>query len=221
MKYYWGADEEAAIVLFNQMSDVEEKHVIYVNTIEPAFKRLVENIYYAYSFNKTLFDFDSIKHEAITHLYEKLSRYDAGLNKKSYSYFGTIVKNWLIQQANSFKKHIFIDGDSRDGIVHNLSVINYTNEVVENESKNLINKVVDDLIIIIEDEETVLTDDDNKVLSIIIEVLKEYQILDITNKKQLYVYVREATDLPSRKITKSLNKIKKLYTHIKLDFIEG
>ena len=66
-----------------------------------------------------------------------------------------------------------------------------------------------------------MTDDDNKVLCIVIEVLKEYQILDITNKKQLYVYVREATDLPSRKITKSLNKIRGLYSHIKLDFIEG
>jgi len=221
MKYYWGEDEETAIVLFNQMEDIEEKHVIYVNTIEPAFQRLVENIYYAYNFNKTLYDYDSIKHEAITHLYEKLNRYNPKLNKKSYSYFGTIVKNWLIQQSNSFKKQVFIDGDSRDGIVHDLSMIHYNTEIVDNESKNLIDRVVNELIEIIEDENNVLTIDDNKVLSIVIEMLKEYQILNITNKKQLYVYVREATDLPSRKITKSLNKIRGLYSHIKLDFIEG
>ena len=85
----------------------------------------------------------------------------------------------------------------------------------------MINKVIYDLIDVVEDNNNVLTDDDNKVLCIVIEVLKEYQILDITNKKQLYVYVREATDLPSRKITKSLNKIRGLYSHIKLDFIEG
>ena len=221
MKYYWGEDEETAIVLFNQMEDIEEKHVMYVNTIEPAFQRLVENIYYAYNFNKTLYDYDSIKHEAITHLYEKLNRYNPKLNKKSYSYFGTIVKNWLIQQSNSFKKHVFIDGDSRDGIVHDLSMIHYNTEIVANESKNLIDRVVNELIEIVEDENNVLTIDDNKVLSIVIEMLKEYQILNITNKKQLYVYVREATDLPSRKITKSLNKIRGLYSHIKLDFIEG
>mgnify|MGYP003627918762 CR=1 FL=1 len=221
MKYYWGTDEETAVVLFNQMDDIEGKHVIYVNTIEPAFQRLVENIYYSYNFNKTLYDYDSIKHEAITHLYEKLNRYNPGLNKKSYSYFGTIVKNWLIQQSNSFKKQVFIDGDSRDGIIHDLSITHYDTKVVESESKNLINKVVSDLIEIIGDQNNVLTIDDNKVLSIVIEVLKEYQILDITNKKQLYVYVREATDLPSRKITKSLNKIRGLYSHIKLDFIEG
>jgi len=221
MKYYWGTDEETAIVLFNQMEDVEAKHIIYVDTIEPAFHRLVENIYYAYNFNKTLYDYDSIKHEAITHLYEKLNRYNPQLNKKSYSYFGTIVKNWLIQQSNSFKKQIFIDGDSRDGVIHDLSLTHYSNEVVEIESKGLINKVIYDLIDVVEDNNNVLTDDDNKVLCIVIEVLKEYQILDITNKKQLYVYVREATDLPSRKITKSLNKIRGLYSHIKLDFIEG
>jgi hypothetical protein len=221
MKYYWGTEEETAIVLFNQMENVEEKHVIYVDTIEPAFQRLVENIYYAYSFNKTLYDYDSIKHEAITHLYEKLNRYNPQLNKKSYSYFGTIVKNWLIQQSNSFKKQIFIDGDSRDGIVHDLSMTQYANKIVENESKNLIDRVINELNEIIEDENNLLTSDDGKVLSIVIEVLKKYHILNITNKKQLYVYVREATDLPSRKITKSLNKIKSMYTHIKLDFIEG
>ena len=61
--------------------------------------------------------------------------------------------------------------------------------------------------------------DDRAVLNIINEILKNYHKLNIYNKKQLYMYVREATDLPSRKITKSIKKIKTSYVVLKDDFI--
>ena len=221
MKYYWGQEQEDAINLFNTLDDVEEKHDLYVKVIEPSFEKLVENIYYAYSFNKTLYDFDSIKHEAITHLYEKLNRYNPNLNKKSYSYFGTIVKNWLIQQSNSFKKQIFIDGDKQDNIIHDLSIDNHIIESNKSETQLLISRIQNELNEITINNQKYLTEDDKKVLAIVIDILKEYAILNISNKKQLYVYIREATNLPSRKITKSLNKIKSLYKNIRLDFIEG
>ena len=56
-------------------------------------------------------------------------------------------------------------------------------------------------------------------LEIINDILKNYHKFNIYNKKQLYVYVREATDLPSRKITKSIKKIKKTYMVLKDDYI--
>ena len=72
----------------------------------------------------------------------------------------------------------------------------------------------DDLMI----DET-MNKDDRAVLNIINEILKNYHKLNIYNKKQLYMYVREATDLPSRKITKSIKKIKTSYVVLKDDFI--
>ena len=64
-----------------------------------------------------------------------------------------------------------------------------------------------------------LNKDDIAVLEIINDILKNYHKFNIYNKKQLYVYIREATDLPSRKITKSLKKIKLDYFNVKEDFI--
>ena len=216
---YWGENEESAIVAFNESEDVENKHVVYTKTIEPAFKQLVENIYYTFNFNRTLYDFNTIQHEATTHLYEKLAKYDVSKNKKSYSYFGTIVKNWMIQQSTSYKKRVFIDGDNNDIIICDLSLNHYSNQKTVKNNIKFIAELEDRLKDIVDTSE-VLTTDDKKVLSIIVEVLNQYDKLYITNKKQLYVYIREATDLPSRKITKSLNKIKQLYRDIKLDFIE-
>jgi hypothetical protein len=64
-----------------------------------------------------------------------------------------------------------------------------------------------------------LNKDDLAVLEIINDIMKNYHKFNIYNKKQLYVYVREATDLPSRKITKSIKKIKKTYMVLKDEYI--
>ena len=214
---YWGENEEKAIIFFNNTEDIKEKHKIYVATIEPAFKNLIENIYYTFNFNKTLYDFDTIKHEATTHLYEKLSKYNAEKNKKSYSYFGTIVKNWLIQQSNSYKKRVFIDDDENDIIISDLSYNKYNelSHIDENIEfiffiQNKLQKNIDN---------NIFNKDDKNVISILIQIINDYNKFYINNKKQLYVYIREATDLPSRKITKSLNKIKNLYVSSREEFI--
>lgn len=216
---YWGKEEEEAIINFNTTDNIDDKHIIYYKIIEPAFKQLVENIYYTFNFNRTLYDFDTIKHEATTHLYEKLSKYDVSKNKKSYSYFGTIVKNWLIQQSNSYKKRVFIDEDNNDLIVSELSIDNYYEKNLEVSNIDLIEDLKKEFYEKILNNKD-LSEDDTKVLGIILEILNCYEKVYITNKKQLYVYIREATDLPSRKITKSINKIKKIYGDIKFDFIE-
>ena len=64
-----------------------------------------------------------------------------------------------------------------------------------------------------------LNRDDIAVLEIINDIMKNYHKFNIYNKKQLYIYVREATDLPSRKITKSIKKIKKTYMVLKDEYI--
>ena len=42
---YWGEDQEAAIVEFNTNEDIEQKHQVFIKVIDPAFRKLVENIY--------------------------------------------------------------------------------------------------------------------------------------------------------------------------------
>ena len=42
---YWGEEQEEAIVEFNVNENIEDKHKVFVSVIEPAFRKLVENIY--------------------------------------------------------------------------------------------------------------------------------------------------------------------------------
>ena len=214
---YWGEDQEYAVIEFNTNADIDEKHKVFVDVIEPAFRKLVENIYYTYNFNKILWDREQIEHEVMTHLYEKLSKFDVTKNKKSFSYFGTITKNWMIQRCNADKNKRFIDDDNQDIIVQNISIHAYEEDEVVRHNEEFINEIIGDFDDW--DAKDNYTRDDFAVLEIVNDILKNYERFNIYNKKQLYVYIREATDLPSRKITKSLKKIKMNYFSVREDFI--
>ena len=214
---YWGEDQEYAVVEFNTNADMDEKHKVFVDVIEPAFRKLVENIYYTYNFNKILWDREQIEHEVMTHLYEKLSKFDISKNKKSFSYFGTITKNWMIQRCNADKNKRFIDDDNQDIIVQNISIHAYEEDEVGRHNEEFINEIIGDFDDW--DAKDNYTRDDFAVLEIVNDILKNYERFNIYNKKQLYVYIREATDLPSRKITKSLKKIKLDYFNVREGFI--
>ena len=215
---YWGEDQEYAVVEFNTNADMDEKHKVFVDVIEPAFRKLVENIYYTYNFNKILWDREQIEHEVMTHLYEKLSKFDISKNKKSFSYFGTITKNWMIQRCNADKNKRFIDDDNQDIIVQNISIHAYEEDEVGRHNEEFISEIIGDFDNW--DAKENYTRDDFAVLEIVNDILKNYERFNIYNKKQLYVYIREATDLPSRKITKSLKKIKLGYMGVKESFID-
>mgnify|MGYP003386357317 FL=1 len=119
---YWGELQESAIIDFNTNENTDSKHKVYNDVILPAFSKLVENIYYTYNFNKILFDYQQTRHEAMAHLYEKLGKFDPTSGAKSFSYFGTIVKNWMIQQSNAAKKQVFVDNENVDTVVFDKSM---------------------------------------------------------------------------------------------------
>ena len=153
----------------------------------------------------------------MAHLYEKLGKFDVTKNKKSFSYFGTITKNWMIQRCNADKNKRFIDADNQDMIVQNISISQYEENKIIHHNEDFINEIIKDFDDW--DAKDNYTKDDYAVLEIVNDILKNYERFNIYNKKQLYVYIREATDLPSRKITKSLKKIKINYGGIKNSFI--
>jgi len=178
---------------------------------------LVENIYYTYNFNKILTDFDQIEHELVTHLYEKIDRFDHTKGKKSYSFFGTVSKNWLIQKSNSKKKMVFIDNQDKEDMLHSISLIQND----ELEKQNQLREFLSLLPAYLKDDIFVdsLNKEDRLVLGVISDILENYDMFDIYNKKQLYLYIREATDLPSRKITKTISKLKIKYSQAKIEVL--
>ena len=56
---------------------------------------------------------------------------------------------------------------------------------------------------------------EKKVTQALLQLIEYKDKLDLYNKKQLYVLLRELTNLPTKKITQALNKIRMQYQIIK------
>ena len=208
-KTYWTDREENAIVEYQKT----QSNDLYKGIIEPAFKELIKNIFFTYNFNKILKDHEMTQHEVLIFLFEKMNNFDASKGYKSFSYFGTVAKRWMLQQRNKVIKNVYIDEADESRLLNNASIKTYITD--ETDRKNIENlKIVIEKLQLYSNKIT-LEEEDKRVFEIILAILNNYNTMDIYNKKQLYVLIREATDLPARKITNSLNKIKIVYRQLK------
>jgi len=112
---YFTQDTEDAIVEYNNNDNPSERSEIYRKRIHYAFFKLTENIIHTFKFYHTEVDeIEHLQHEIITFLLSKIHLFDPSKGAKAYSYFGTIVKRYLIyNNTKNYKKKIEnIDIDS-------------------------------------------------------------------------------------------------------------
>ena len=221
-KLYWGETQEIGIENFITEDDKKMQEFYYKEIVQPAFKELIQNIYYTWNFNTIFPEYTSIEHETLSHLYEKITN----INKekflsyekknKAFSYFGTITKRFLITQTRKENKKERLETIDHDKHVVSNSIINHKDNVKNYHDRELIGFLSGNLYSEIKNHKS-MTDLDLEVAYIIEKIIQDYDNFDITNKKQLYVYIKEAVDIPTRKITISINKIRTVYEEIKGD----
>ena len=128
---------------------------------------------------------------------------------KAFSYFSIVGKNYLIlYNNNNYKKKKIttdvMDADEDEGVLRDLGrpqrkkdlkdFIDYYTEYVDKHMFTLFKK-----------------DKDKKVCDAINTLFKRRENLEIFNKKALYIYIREMTDVDTPVITKVTKVLKKLY----------
>jgi hypothetical protein len=213
---YWTKEQEDAIVDYINTEDQELRHKIYENHLHESFKKLIENIYYTFHFYTTLPDFDNQQEDLLSYILERIEKFQPSYNKKAFSYFGTVVKNWLIQKSTKSKKFVHINEIEKELLISDESEKRFKD--VENSNYNV--KVVNCIVLELEKQKNgnlAFNDDDKAITDIILYILNNTNKFDIYNKKQLYVYLKEATGLPARKITKTLVILKQVYHNVKKD----
>jgi hypothetical protein len=105
---YFTQETEDAIVAYNKTTSTDEKEKIYHRHIHYAFFKLTENIIHTFKFYYTEVDnIEDLQHEIITFLLQKMHLFNPEKGAKAYSYFGTIVKRYLIiQNTKNYKKRV-------------------------------------------------------------------------------------------------------------------
>jgi len=216
---YFTQETEDAIIKYLATEDTVERNRIFEQHINYALHKLAENIIHTFKFYYTeVQTIDELKHEVVCVLLEKLKHYDQ-TKGKAYSYFGTIVKRYLIVYNNNnykkLKNKAHVDEVDTDKTI--------TGELVKNKEVDL--EEVDFIDAFVAHINNKLYDyypkeKEARVADAILELFRKRENLDILSKKALYIYIREITDAPTPIITKVVKKLKGVHKKMYSKYLE-
>ena len=205
-QYFTQATEDA-IVRYNNCTDPEERSEIYRKEIHYAFFKLTENIIHTFKFYYTeVNEIEHLQHEVITFLLDKIHLFDQSRGAKAFSYFGTIAKRYLIiQNTKNYKKRI--DKAPVEELHHDLKH-SYDMDYDPMEKDHL-SDFVDEYIDYCTEHLFKLfpKEKDAMVADAILELFRKREVMDIFNKKALYLCIREMVDVKTPHITRVANQL--------------
>lgn len=226
-KNYFTQDTENAIITYNNSQDFGERSKIYNDRIHYAFFKLTQNIIHTFKFYHTeVENIEDLQHEIITFLLSKIHMFNPSKGTKAYSYFGTIVKHWLIlYNTKNYKKKVASVPISSLNDDHSMA---YTIEENNSPSDKLSHN---DKISLFMDlyvdycTNNIYTlfpkENDAKIADAILELFRKRENLDIFNKKALYIYIREIIDVKTPKITKIADKLYDIFKRNYIFYLEN
>jgi hypothetical protein len=217
--WYFTAETDASIRLYNASEDPSERSLIYSKEIRPAFEKLVENIIHTFKFYYT--DGQSLKdvqHEVVGFLVEKLSKFSSDKGK-AFSYFSIIAKNYLILSNNKNYKKLTenskIDSLSETALAFTIADDGPEEDLLPDFLDYFVNYYDENL------EKCFPKKTDQAVVSAIVELFRKRENLEIFNKKALYIYIREMTECETPTLTRVINKLKDEYIKLTKSYIQA
>ena len=138
-------------------------------------------------------------------LEEKISKFDATNGAKAYSYFGTIVKRWLINYNSKNYKKLKQVG-SFDDIEE--SYESFTD--LKLPGGLTLSQFIDIWVQQMYSKLPVLftKDTEQQIADAVLIIFKTRYDLDIFKKKALYIYIREMTDCETPHLTKVISTLR-------------
>lgn len=218
LKLYFHAGTHDAIVRFQGETDQRTREVIYVSEILPAFEKLVENLFFIHSFSAGLPVTDDIKNDCITFLYETLKKFDASRGTKAFSYFNVVAKNWIIvktrQRAKNNRKHVNIDDKNAvtESEMYDFDPSLQKDDQFETISKTEMSKNI--RRVLQEIKSRLVHDHEIVCLDAVQNLFDQAEEIDIFNKRAIFVYVRDMTNLNQKQLSSAISVIKKHYRDI-------
>ena len=222
-KNYFTQDTEDAIVLYNNTSDSEKRSKIYEARIHYAFFKLTENIIHTFKFYHTeVNNLEHLQHEIITFLLTKMHLFDPGKGAKAYSYFGTIVKRWLIlYNTKNYNKKI--KKVPTDHLLKEGSTYVWNNVDNYGKKKDELSEYID--LFVEYTTENILElfpkKNDAQIADAILELFRKREVLEVFNKKALYIYIREMVEVKTPKITKIADKLHTIFKSQYIFYLEN
>ena len=214
---YFDEREETAVRSFLVAETQEEKNKIYNEFLKDPLDKMISSIIRRYKLYRRDMNFEEVHTDTHSFLMTKIDKFKPSKEKKAYSYFGTICKNYLMGQIMKDQKEmnrkisyedISYDLSNRPDFSYTIDEDDMTSEII---IKKFLEKLKIDL------DESIINEDEKKLGSAIYDLFENYSLIfpdsnnNKFNKNIILFELREMTNLSTKEIRTSIKKFKKLY----------
>jgi hypothetical protein len=211
--YYFTKVHEDAIVEYTNSQCNIVRTRLYESYIQPALSELVDKIVFTYKFTN-LPNIDVLRDECKIWLVTILEKYNPDRGPKAFSYFSVVTKNWFIHKVKQNQKRC-----KREIVLQDISR-KREEEFLSTEESYLTKREEDEFWSSFYTElsswdTSQMKENDLKVYKAIVILFESKEDIEIFNKKAIYLYLREITDLNTKQIVNSLKKFRKRYYNFK------
>lgn len=214
---YFDVREEEAVRKFLIAETSYEKNKIYNQFLKLPLDKMISSIIRRYKLYRKDMNFEDIHTDTHSFLMTKVDKFKPDKNKKAYSYFGTICKNYLMGQIIKDQKETNrkISYEDISSSLEERPDMSYRIDDDIIETDYVINKYLEELKDYIESEQ--LNDNEKKLGYALIDLFDNYETIfsgtdnNKFNKNVILLSLREMTNLSTKEIRSSIKRFKKLY----------
>jgi hypothetical protein len=216
-KNYFDIREEQAVKDYITAESYEEKERIYNTYLRDPLDKMIESIIRRYKLYRKDMNYNDVHSDTHSFLMTKVDKFKPAKNKKAYSYFGTICKNYLMGQILKDQKETNrkISYEDISSTLENRPDMVYYIEFEKVDAEKIINVFLTDLKVYVTNN--VDNENELKLGHALIELFDNYGNIFIGNdnnkfnKNIVLLSLREMTNLNTKEIRIYLKKFKVLY----------
>jgi hypothetical protein len=217
---YFDEKEELAVRLYLSATTFEEKNKIYNLSLRKPLDKMISSIIRRYKLYRKDMDFQEIHTDTHSFLMTKIDKFKPSKEKKAYSYFGTICKNYLMgqiikDQKDTNRKISYEDISSDLENNDREDLIYYIDNDDDFDTERVIESFLTRLYVILQDQN--LSENERKLGESLYEVFINYDQIFVStdnnkfNKNIILLSLRDMTNLSTKEIRSSMKKYKKVY----------
>lgn len=214
---YFDTREEDAVKRFLIAKTSEEKNKIYNEFLRVPLDKMISSIIRRYKLYRKDMDFTEIHCDTHSFLMTKVDKFKPSKEKKAYSYFGTICKNYLMGQIIKDQKETNrkISYEDVSESIEERPEMMYRIDEEYVDTGMIIGEYSNELKSFIENEN--LNDSEKKLGYALIDLFDNYETIFSSadnnkfNKNIILLSLREMTNLSTKEIRSSMKRFKKLY----------
>ena len=214
---YFDVEEELAVRSFLTATTFDEKNKIYNEFLKKPLDKMISSIIRRYKLYRKDMDFTEIHVDTHSFLMTKIDKFKPSKEKKAYSYFGTICKNYLmgqiIKDQKDMNRKVSYEDISSD-LENDPSMVYYIDDY-KIDTDTIIIGFLDELKLVLDSDD--LNDNEYKLGLALYDLFDNYNTIFVGtdnnkfNKNIILLSLRDMTNLSTKEIRISMKKFRKLY----------